>query len=146
MSKRPVLDLTVSERAALGRAGIALGTLADTDAADLAAATGIAPERCEQLVALAGFQRLGSIGPASATDLWRLGFRSVDQLVGADPRQLYERLGEMTGSAHDPCVEDVLRCAVAQATFGELDGSLRQWWMWSDQRGDPSVRLSAAAR
>lgn len=137
MRKQPALPLHTSERAALRRARIALAALADQDAAHLASLTALPLERCRYLIALCQFQRLASVGPATAEDLWRLGYRQVADLAGADPRQMYRRLEQLVGQRLDPCVEDVFRCAAAQATFPDLPARLRAWWAWCDQRGLP---------
>lgn len=84
------------------------------------------------------FQQLGSIGPACALDLVQLGFRSIAELRGADPNELYARLCELTGSRQDPCVEDTLRCAIAQAEEPALPAKWKQWFHWTALRGEPA--------
>jgi predicted DNA-binding transcriptional regulator YafY len=96
-----------------------------------------APADPGERAAWRAFQQLGSIGPACAQDLLQLGFRAVDELRGQDPRALYQRLCELTGSRQDPCVEDVLRCAIAQADDESLPAPLRQWHRWTPLRGEP---------
>ncbi|MBK8980099.1 MAG: WYL domain-containing protein [Planctomycetes bacterium] len=93
-----------------------------------------------------GFQRLGSVGPACAHDLILLGFRSADELAGQDPVVLYERLCELTGQRQDPCVEDALRCAIAQVEHPDLPPAWRQWFRWTPLRGKPAGALPAALR
>lgn len=84
------------------------------------------------------FQELGSVGPACAKDFLQLGFRKVSELRGQDPNRLYTRLCEITRSRQDPCVEDVLRCAVAQAEDPRLPAKWKQWWAWTPYRGTPA--------
>lgn len=84
------------------------------------------------------FQTLGSIGPACALDLVQLGFRKVAELRGQDPNELYARLCELTGSRQDPCVEDTLRCAIAQAEEPGLPDKWKQWFHWTKLRGEPA--------
>ena len=73
---------------------------------------------------------LVNVGPAIAQDLLRLGFHEPDDLAGADPVELYDRLCQMDGTRHDPCVLDVFASAVAQA-----DGEpARPWWEFSRER------------
>jgi hypothetical protein len=67
-------------------------------------------------------------------DLERLKIRSVQQLARANPERLYERLAELDGRAHDICVLDVFRCAVAQARNPKLPAAQRNWWYWSRRR------------
>lgn len=86
-------------------------------------------------------QELGSVGPACAEDLLLLGVRSVDDLRGRDPNALYRELCERTGVRQDPCVEDVLRCVVAQADHPDLPAEYRRWYLWTPLRGSPRGSL-----
>jgi len=92
------------------------------------------------------FQQLGSIGPACAHDLVQLGFRRIDDLRGQDPNALYARLCQLTGARQDPCVEDTLRCAVAQADDPQLPAKWRQWHLWTPLRGQPAGARPAELR
>ncbi len=83
---------------------------------------------------------LVSIGPAMLGDFALLKIRSVEQLAKQDPQRLYNRLCRLTGTRQDPCVLDVLHCAVAQARDPKLPAKQRQWWYWS------RVRKAGAAR
>lgn len=137
----PRLELFPPERQALRKLRIPLRALHTVSPGALAEETSIPRERWEELVTLSLFQTLGSVGPESARDLWALGYRSLDQLRGADPSQMYRRFEGMVGRSVDPCVEDVFRCAVAQALDPELPPERRLWWNWSDQRGRSDVGL-----
>ncbi len=139
MAQPPKLPLTDDERRTLRKARIRLGDMASIDPQELREATGFAEKRCRHLVALARFQSFGSVGPILAQDLWVLGFCTIEDLNGADPKGMYDRFGEMAGHRADPCVEDVFRCAVAQAQNPDLPEELRQWWMWKEQRGKRRV-------
>jgi Pathogenicity locus len=77
---------------------------------------------------------LAGVGPAMLKDFQVLGIRSVPQLAREDGRRLYERLCDKTGTRQDPCVEDVLVCAVAQARDPDLPVDQRNWWYWSRVR------------
>ncbi|MCK6447769.1 MAG: helix-hairpin-helix domain-containing protein [Planctomycetes bacterium] len=138
-SKAPKLDLTGAERRALARAKLRTHELASLSERELAERTHGAIElaRCSELVALAAFQTLGSIGLESARDFVRLGFRRVEELVGRDPRELYSRLCESTRTRQDPCVEDAFRCAIAQAEDPDLPAPWRAWHRWTPLRGKP---------
>ena len=87
------------------------------------------------------FQQLGSVGPATAGDLLLLGFRTVDELRGQDPRVLYDRMCALTQSRQDPCVEDAFRCVIAQAEHPDLPEPWRQWHHWTPLRGQPPGSL-----
>lgn len=77
---------------------------------------------------------LAGIGKAFLADFELLGIRNVDQLKKQDGRRLYDRLCDITGTRQDPCVEDTLVCAVAQARDPNLPAEQRQWWYWSRVR------------
>jgi hypothetical protein len=76
------------------------------------------------------FQELPNIGPAMALDLVRLGLRSLDDLERADPQQLYDRLADLDGVRHDPCVLDTFHAAVHNLRTGEAV----PWWEFSRRR------------
>ena len=52
--------------------------------------------------ALRDFRRIPGVGKAVSGDLWALGLRSVEELRGRDPEELYERLCELQGMRVDP--------------------------------------------
>lgn len=89
---------------------------------------------------------LVSIGPAMLRDFEMLGIRSVAQLARQEPKQMYERLCELTQQRQDPCVLDVFSAAVAQARDPELPPAQRQWWYWSRERKRHATVLARAAR
>lgn len=125
------------ERAALRRQGITAASLHEHNPTVLSQTCDLPLERCEYLVAMAEFQTLVSVGPAAAQDLWDLGCRSLGHLSQQNPVAMYDRLVAKAGGRLDPCVEDVFRCAIAQVLDPELPASLREWWNWKDQRGQP---------
>ena len=77
---------------------------------------------------------LAGIGKAFLKDFELLGIRNVDQLKKQNGRRLYDRLRELTGTQQDPCVEDTLVCAIAQARDPNLPAEQCQWWYWSRVR------------
>lgn len=77
---------------------------------------------------------LSGIGKAMLADFALLGIRSVDELAGANPDELYAELCGRTGTRQDPCVLDTFRCAVAQARDPRLPREKRNWWYWSRLR------------
>lgn len=85
---------------------------------------------------------LPNVGPATASDLLRLGIRQVEDLVGADPDALYERLSELDGRPHDACVRDVLAAAIAYAQ----DGIVKPWWHFTRMRKRASAGQADTAR
>lgn len=73
---------------------------------------------------------LPNIGPACAGDLQRLGIDAPAQLIGQDPRELYERLCVLTGTRQDPCVLDVF-ISITRFMAGE---PARPWWHYTAER------------
>lgn len=129
------LNLNPEERSALRQQRIKLSNLPEWTPEHLARQCQLSIERCQYLVALAQFQTLASVGPAAAQDLWDLGCRSLADLARCSPVEMYRELSLKTGTQQDPCVEDVFRCAVAQARDPGLPVEQKDWWYWKEMRG-----------
>jgi hypothetical protein len=71
-----------------------------------------------------------NVGPAVARALERLDVAVPDDLRGRDPHELFERLCELDGRPHDPCLLDTFVAAVAYAEGGPA----RPWWELSRER------------
>lgn len=82
---------------------------------------------------------LPNIGRAGAADLRLLGIQEPGDLVGRDPYEMYERLCELTGCRHDPCVVDVF-ISVTRFVEGEQP---QPWWAYTAER---KRRLAASVR
>lgn len=89
---------------------------------------------------LKDFRRIPGVGPSIARDLWRLGFRSVTELRGRDPEEMYERMCDLEGVRIDRCLLYVFRCAVYFASGAEHDPEKLLWWNWKDARPDARPR------
>ena len=72
------------------------------------------------------------VGNKIAEGLWNLGIRSVQDLNGKDPQDLYESLISLKGRHVDRCVLYVFRCAVYYASTEARDPDLLKWWKWKD--------------
>ena len=77
-------------------------------------------------------QQIPGVGPSIARDLEDLGVRRVEDLFGADPERLYQKLCSARGASIDRCVLYVFRCAVYYASHREHDAELLKWWNWKD--------------
>jgi hypothetical protein len=77
------------------------------------------------------------VGRSIARDLADLGFRSVEDLNGADPDEMYTRLCALRGSHIDRCMLYVFRCAVYYAGHTEHDPERLKWWNWKDGNRSP---------
>jgi hypothetical protein len=73
---------------------------------------------------------LRNVGPATLKDLELLGITTIKQLAKAEPDELYERLQQITGQRHDPCVWDVFAAIIHEARTGEKTN----WYEWSEIR------------
>ena len=79
------------------------------------------------------------VGPSIADDLRILGYERVEELVGADPEELYARSCAHQGVTIDRCLLYVYRGAVYYAEGGR-DAELLKWWNWMDA-ADPPLHL-----
>ena len=92
-------------------------------------------ECCHQLT------DLPNVGPAMAADLQTLGIFHPNDLITANPFELYTRLCVQTGQTHDPCVLDVF-LSITAFMKGEPP---RPWWAFTADRkqalarADPSL-------
>lgn len=139
LSYSPTLQLSPVERECLRRAGVKLKNLSLMSADKLELLTNLPFYRCEELVELSQLQGLVSVGPSIALDMWILGYRSVDMLCSAHPHTMYNNLCRLLKTRVDPCVEDVFRCAIAQARNPNLPAECKNWWYWTPYRGTDQV-------
>jgi len=77
-------------------------------------------------------ERIPGVGPSITADLHELGIMRVEDLRGADPQELYDRLCAVRGVHIDRCVLYVFRCAVYFAGTERHDPDLLKWWHWKD--------------
>lgn len=73
---------------------------------------------------------LPNIGPSLAGTLRTVGVMAPQDLVGADPYELYDRLEVVTGVRHDPCVLDTF-ISVVRFMNGE---DPQPWWAYTAER------------
>ncbi len=73
---------------------------------------------------------LPNVGPATAADLKLIGIHKPDQLVGQNPRVLFENLCRASGVRQDPCVLDVF-ISITRFMDGEAP---RAWWDYTAER------------
>lgn len=75
-------------------------------------------------------EQLPNVGKATAGDFRLLGIDTPQQIIGKDPYELYERLCDITGQRHDPCVMDVF---IAATRFMGGEAST-PWWAYTEER------------
>jgi hypothetical protein len=71
-----------------------------------------------------------NVGPAVARTLERLDIVTPADLRGRDPHELFDRLCQIDGRNHDPCLLDTFVAAVSYANGGPA----RPWWEFSRER------------
>ena len=72
-------------------------------------------------------RQLPNVGPAVARMLTRLGVERADDLRGQDPERLFQRLCDLDGKRHDPCLLDTFVAVVDYANGAPA----RPWWYYS---------------
>jgi hypothetical protein len=90
--------------------------------------------------AIRDLRQIPGVGKRVAEDLWNLGCRSVLELKGQDPKELYFRLCALQGAQIDRCMLYAFRCAVYYASHEQHDPELLKWWNWKN--GPPSLAQS----
>jgi Pathogenicity locus len=73
------------------------------------------------------FRQLPNVGPAVAQMLIRLGIERPEDLRGQDGQQLFQRLCDLDGKRHDPCLLDTFVAVVDHANGAPA----RPWWYYS---------------
>jgi nucleotidyltransferase/DNA polymerase involved in DNA repair len=78
--------------------------------------------------------KIPGVGRSIASDLMNIGIRSIDDLKGKDPQQLYDCSNQFAGCVQDRCLLYVFRCAVyfAETPANKQDGEKLKWWNWKD--------------
>lgn len=75
-------------------------------------------------------QRIPGVGPRMSADFRELGIHAIHDLKNKNPRQLYERLCNISGTRLDPCVLYAIRCAVYFASSTTHQPEKLKWWYW----------------
>ncbi|MCP4725556.1 MAG: pathogenicity locus [bacterium] len=80
------------------------------------------------------FRRIPGVGEKIAFQLWEIGIKSMEDLAGRDPEELYLRFCSIKGMEIDKCVLYVYRCAVYYASNEVHDPELLKWWNWKGRK------------
>jgi len=91
------------------------------------------PETDNQ-AAIKNLRQIPGVGKSIARDLMDIGIRSVDDLIGKDPEELFHRSNIFCGNTQDPCILYVFRCDVyyANTEKDQLDDEKLKWWNWKN--------------
>lgn len=131
MKKNIDLQLTPSEKQRLRERKISQKMLRDYAPDEIAAMLDATPERARELIALAEFQSIPSLGIGFARELIAQGYYSLEQLKGKSAVDLFDAYEKHAGCWADPCVEDSYRLLVHY--IAHKDESKR-WWDFSKER------------
>jgi hypothetical protein len=84
--------------------------------------------------ALKELRQIPGVGKTIAHDLWNLGFKSIADLKGHDPKVIYDLHNRFRGSIQDRCMLYVFRCAVyfAETDKNKYEPDKLKWWNWKD--------------
>ena len=77
--------------------------------------------------------KIPGVGKKIARYLWDLGFRSVEELKGRDPEEMFARFCARQGMLVDRCLLYVFRCAVYFASQPNPEAEKLKWWHWKDK-------------
>ena len=75
-------------------------------------------------------EKLPNIGKTIGADLRLIGIKHPNELIGKEPFQLYDKLCDITGKRHDPCVIDVFMSVIHFMEGGEA----LPWWLFNAER------------
>lgn len=125
------LNLTDEERRHLRQQKVKVAEISYYAADELAVLLQTSEQRARELLALADFQRIPSIGIEFAKDLIFLGFYAMAELREQDGAVLTDAYERKKGYQIDPCVEDQFRLAVHYARTGDAS---KRWWDFTAER------------
>lgn len=82
---------------------------------------------------LKDLMQIPGVGKSIANDLINIGIKSVNELKGKSPDDLYHKSNELAGMVQDRCLLYVFRCAVYYADTKCHDPEKLKWWNWKDK-------------
>lgn len=83
---------------------------------------------------LAELQKIPNVGPAVALDLYSLGYKSLADMKGKKPDDMYLKLEALTGKHVDRCMLYVMRSLVFMAQTGERAPENVAWQLFKDTK------------
>lgn len=79
------------------------------------------------------FQKIPGVGKSVSKVLYKLGYRSIDDLKDRDPEMMYERLCMKEGKHLDRSMLYTFRCVVYYASSKKPEPEKLMWWQWTDE-------------
>ncbi|RFZ85191.1 Pathogenicity locus [Mucilaginibacter terrenus] len=131
MKKHIDLELNAVEKQQLRDQKISLKALRGYVPDEIAATLNASPERTRELMALAEFQSIPSLGIGFARELIAQGYYALEQLKGKSAVELFDAYEKHCGCWADPCVEDSYRLLVH---YIEHRDESKRWWDFTKER------------
>lgn len=80
-------------------------------------------------------REIPGVGKSIAKDLWDIGIRSIVDLQGKCPEDLFDASNSLVGVVQDRCLLYVFRCAVyyAETNPASREADKLKWWNWQDR-------------
>lgn len=78
-------------------------------------------------------EQIPGVGKSISGYLQNLGIKSINDLKGQNPEQLYQNLCTQQGEQVDRCMLYVFRCAVYYASTSDREPELLKWWNWKNR-------------
>jgi hypothetical protein len=138
------LPLSPEEKLRLRGNKLKIDELAGLAPDEIAVLLNCTSQRAKEILALAEFQSMPSVGIRFAEDLVSMGYFTINELKGKDGAELTNEFEMLKGCRIDPCVEDQFRLVVH---FAEHKDHSKNWWDFTNERkkyrqqnGYPSTR------
>lgn len=84
-------------------------------------------------VIICDLQKIPGVGKNIEEDLLNIGIRTIEDLKGKDPEELYQMDCIYKGFQEDRCQLYVFRSAVYFAEHEEHEAEKLKWWYWKDK-------------
>ncbi len=78
-------------------------------------------------------RKIPGVGKNIEEDLLSIGIRTIDDLKGRSPEELYEHDCARKGFREDRCQLYVFRLAVYYAENSDHESEKLKWWYWKDK-------------
>lgn len=78
-------------------------------------------------------QNIPGVGSNMEQHFFDIGIHTIDDLIGADPEELFLRDCSVKGLQDDRCVLYVFRLAVYYANNAVHEPEKLKWWNWKDK-------------
>jgi hypothetical protein len=131
MKKNIDFELTAEEKQILKKQKISQKMLSDYAPDEIATLLGASPQRIKELIALAEFQSIPSLGVGFAKELMAQGYYTLEALEGKPAVELFDSFEKHSGCWADPCVEDSYRLLVH---FIKHRDESKRWWNFTAER------------